>query len=154
MTLSDNQESEMKTNELLPMRADERLSASIGEAEMLEIAMHMAGAGYWSLNLETNTLRISYSVRARLNQQELAKIDEVGFWSIIHKDDIEVSYYGDHLIIVARSNSPTNDVQFIIVDPQQGANVPLIATVNSQSIFNGNGGYFSCSLPPLLSHLI
>ena len=91
MTLSNNQGTEMKTNGLLSIRAGERLSASIGEAEMLEIAMHMAGAGYWSLNLGTNTLRMSDSVKARLNQQELAKIDEVGFWSIIHKDDIEAT---------------------------------------------------------------
>ncbi len=55
---------------------------------LLEMAMDAAGAGFWSMNLETSKFIYSDSVTRRLNPAEIEKMQNEGLWSIVHKDDL------------------------------------------------------------------
>lgn len=57
--------------------------------KMLDEAMQNAKAGFWCLNLNTQELKMSDSFRARLTREESNRLDTTGFFSIVHKDDVD-----------------------------------------------------------------
>lgn len=58
------------------------------QKQLLDIAMDAGGAGYWLYSFETKKFTFSDSVRRRLSEAELNKIDTSGLWAIIDQRDI------------------------------------------------------------------
>ena len=87
MSIYTNQKPDIIADSSLGLRFQERWSLTAKEAETLEVTMQHAMAGYWALDLQTEALNLSESFRSRLTNTELNRIDEIGLWAIVHKDD-------------------------------------------------------------------
>jgi signal transduction histidine kinase/CheY-like chemotaxis protein len=55
---------------------------------LFEIAMSAADAGFWSVDFKTGRFTFSASVTNRLTQEEQARLQSNGLFSIIHPDDL------------------------------------------------------------------
>ena len=55
---------------------------------LLNVALDVASAGYWSYDIARNHFQFSDSVLARLTESEQARIAETGLWCIMERDDL------------------------------------------------------------------
>ena len=74
------------THARVPTPASGRSTTEL--SSLLDIALDVASAGYWSYDIARNHFEFSDTVLARLTEAEQARIRETGLWCIMDRDDL------------------------------------------------------------------